>query len=55
MYKSKYGNVRELRRILKAKFDGNSANAKFELRNVLYNVRKKGHIVIFTTESNEET
>ena len=47
--------MRGLRRNLKGKFNGYSANAKFELRSVLYNVRKKSNFLKFITESNEET
>ena len=50
-----YQNIREYCRILKSKFNWNSANAKFELRSVLYNVRKTNRSLIFITESNEET
>ena len=53
-YTRNYRNIREYCRILKSKFNGNSANAKFELRSVLYNVRRKSHS-LFITESNEET
>ena len=54
-YKRNYRNLGELRQNLKGKFNGNSANAKFELRSVLYHIPRKSHSVIFITESNEET
>ena len=53
-YKRSCRNLGELCRNLKGKFNGNSANAKFELRSVLCNVRKRSHSLIFITESNEE-
>ena len=54
-YKRNYRNMGELCRNLKGKFDGNSANVKFELRIVLYNVRKKSHSLILNRVARQKT